>query len=200
MVKINVYNRKYLDMFRIINNMSDWPLSSPQSPVWADLSASAPGGPGATFHHRRIPTKLTSRQPAVRPGGQMEECYFMTVIYHIHNQISTIQASGVKVGSIPFALFLVPFSNQLKQYWSHNRVEINTSFAGCLLHIYNQNLPTRTFKMSIFLKETSWTQSANKVCLTLPLRGKQKKDVDILQTQNYLKVKSLHIITSLRTQ
>ena len=23
MVKINVYNRKYLDMFRIINNMSD---------------------------------------------------------------------------------------------------------------------------------------------------------------------------------
>ena len=54
--------------------------------------------------------------------------------------------------------------------------------------------------MSIFLKETSWTQSANKVCLTLPLRGKQKKDVDILQTQNYLKVKSLHIITSLRTQ
>ena len=40
----------------------------------ADLSSSAPGGPGATFHHRRIPTKLTSREPglrAARPDGGM---------------------------------------------------------------------------------------------------------------------------------
>ena len=80
----------------------------------ADLSSSAPGGPGATFHHRRIPTKLTSRQQAVQPGGQMEECYFMTVIYHIHNPISTIQSFGVPVHLFPLAS--VPFSHQPNKY------------------------------------------------------------------------------------
>ena len=38
------------------------------SSLSADLSSSAPGGPGATFHHRRIPTKLTSREPGLRPA------------------------------------------------------------------------------------------------------------------------------------
>ena len=46
-------------------------------------------------------------------------------------------------------------------------------------------------KMSIFVKESHWTESANKVCINLPLRGKQRRDVDILQTQTYTKASKL---------
>ena len=42
--------------------------------------------------------------------------------------------------------------------------------------------------MSIFTKETSWTDSTKSLVITLPLRGKLRKDIDILQTKTYLKV------------
>ena len=43
-------------------------------------------------------------------------------------------------------------------------------------------------EMSIFTKETSWTDSTKSIVITLPLRGKLRKDIDILQTKTYLKV------------
>ena len=42
--------------------------------------------------------------------------------------------------------------------------------------------------MSIFTKEIFWTDSTKSVVIQLGLRGKQKKDVDIIQTKDYLKV------------
>ena len=42
--------------------------------------------------------------------------------------------------------------------------------------------------MSIFTKEIFWTDSTKSVVIKLALRGKQKKDVDIIQTKDYLKV------------
>ena len=42
--------------------------------------------------------------------------------------------------------------------------------------------------MSIFVREKNWSDSPCKVYINLPLRNKQKKDVDILQTTKYLKV------------
>ena len=42
--------------------------------------------------------------------------------------------------------------------------------------------------MSIFTRETSWTDSTKFIVITLPLRGKLRKDIDVLQTKTYLKV------------
>ena len=44
------------------------------------------------------------------------------------------------------------------------------------------------FEMSIFTKEILWTDSAKSIVIHLPLRGKQKKDFDVIQTKDYLKV------------
>ena len=49
-------------------------------------------------------------------------------------------------------------------------------------------------KMSLFVKEDFWTESNQKILISLPLRGKQRKDVDILQTSKYLKVGSIRDI------
>lgn len=46
--------------------------------------------------------------------------------------------------------------------------------------------------MSLFVKEDFWTESNQKISISLPLRGKQRKEVDILQTSKYLKVGSIH--------
>ena len=46
--------------------------------------------------------------------------------------------------------------------------------------------------MSILTRETLWTDSTKSVVIHLALRGKQKKDVDIIQTGAYLKAGSVN--------
>ena len=83
-----------------VNNLSavwGWP-GTPVSPGWSELLSS--GRPRSNIS--LTTGKFQQNWPAESQGGQMEECYFMTVIYHIHNQIATVQASGGRL-FIPFA-------------------------------------------------------------------------------------------------
>ena len=43
--------------------------------------------------------------------------------------------------------------------------------------------------MSICVKEKCWNETPNNLHIILPLKGKLMKDVDVLQTSKYLKVK-----------
>ena len=74
-------------------------------------------------------------------------------------------------------------------FLSHNALRYsNLSSVGVVALNYVGSNIILSFKMPIIVKDYTWTQTEEMMYITVPLKGVVQKKVDVLSTENYVKI------------
>ena len=91
-------------------------------------------------------------------------------------------------------LELQVFSKRLKKAFGKKSLEIFYNDCETFLIVYFtccSPLLELTLKMPLIIKDYSWTQTESTVYINVPLKGTKAAKVDVVSTDEYLKVTSL---------